>query len=182
MRLSKKVMIATFILWSGVSSATGYAARLTLRSSVLHNGENISVDLMANDFGCKGKNIQPELSWQSSPEGTRSYAITLYDKDADTGSGFWHWMLIDIPAVRNHLSRNEIPDGATIKANDTGKRNYLGPCPPVGKVHSYIYTLHALDVEKLDVPDNSTAPLTGYFINQHTLATSTLTLKVVRNQ
>lgn len=182
MRLGKKVIITIMVLWPGISSATGHATKLTLKSSVLHNGENISVDLMANDFGCKGKNIQPELSWQSSPEGTRSYAITLYDKDADTGSGFWHWMIIDIPTARNHLSQNEIPDGATIKANDTGNRSYLGPCSPVDKVHSYIYTLHALDVEKLDVPDNSTAPLTGYFINQHTLATSTLTLKVVRNQ
>lgn len=181
MESSKKITMLIFFLLSGISSATAFAGAMSLKSSVVREGENIPVDLLANDFGCQGKNIQPELSWQSPPTGTRSFAITFYDKDADTGSGFWHWMMVDIPSARLHLASNEIPDGAKVKANDTGNRSYLGPCPPAGKVHSYVYTLHALDVDKLQAPENSTAPLTGYFINQHTLAKTTLTLKVSRN-
>lgn len=180
MHLKKKNIILTLVLLSGLSTATGYAASMSLNSAEVKEGENIAVDLLANDFGCTGKNIQPALAWQSAPENTRSFAITFYDKDADTGSGFWHWMMIDIPSSRHHLARNEIPQGAKVQANDTGNSRFLGPCPPAGEVHSYIYTLHALDVEKLEAPVNSTAPLTGYFINKHSLAKATLTLRVFR--
>lgn len=164
----------------GMGMAT--AADFTLSSPDVKEGENIPVKYLANDFGCTGKNIQPVLSWSNPPEGTKGYAITFFDKDADTGSGFWHWVAIDIPQKVTTLNGKTMPAGMVVKANDTGKKQYLGPCPPLGEAHTYSYTIHALDTAKLEAPANSTAPLTGYFINKHTIAKASLNLRVSRSQ
>lgn len=175
-KLNKAVLLALPLVSLGVS-----AADFSLSSQDVKEGENIQVKFLANDFGCTGDNLQPILTWSNPPAGTKSYAITFYDKDADTGSGFWHWMAINIPQNVNMLVRGNPPSGMVVKANDTGKSQYLGPCPPVGEIHTYSYTIHALDTEKLEAPADSTAPLTGYFINKHTISKATLNLRVSRS-
>lgn len=174
---SKSVLFLCLPLISvGVS-----AADFNLSSQDVKEGENIQVKFLANDFGCTGDNLQPTLSWSNPPAGTKSYAITFYDKDADTGSGFWHWIAINIPQNVNTLVGSNSPSGMVVKANDTGKKQYLGPCPPVGEVHTYSYTVHALDTDKLEAPADTTAPLTGYFINKHTISKASLNLRVSRS-
>ncbi len=129
-------------------------------------------------FGCSGENISPDLKWTGAPEGTKSYAITMYDPDAPTGSGWWHWLVVNVPADVNELSSNiesNLPKGAIQTKNDYGTTTYGGPCPPPGHGdHMYIVTVYALDVEKLDVTSETNAAVVGYNINSHTLKKSSL--------
>ncbi|CAJ1890776.1 hypothetical protein PEKONANI_03531 [Aeromonas jandaei] len=170
------ILFLSFII---IATPSAYASDFILKSSEVKNGENINKKFLADGFGCQGENVRPNLFWQNPPKGVKSYAISLYDKDADTGSGFWHWQLVDIPPASNSIGV-DIPVGAIVKANDTGADNYLGPCPPIGSVHTYTFTIHALNIDKLEAPANSTAPLTGYFINKHTIAKASLNLRVSR--
>jgi Raf kinase inhibitor-like YbhB/YbcL family protein len=124
-------------------------------------------------FGCNGGNIAPALSWKNAPADTKSFALTMYDPDAPTGSGWWHWLLINIPADRNELPKgysprtfNQTGDNPMREVrNDFGELGYGGPCPPVGsKPHRYVFTLFALKVPVLDLPKDATAALAGYNI------------------
>lgn len=121
-------------------------------------------------FGCNGDNLSPELVWKDAPADTKSFAVTVFDPDAPTGSGWWHWVVYDIPATATGL-----PAGAVVKAalpsgtkqgrNDYGTRNFGGACPPAGdRPHHYVFMVHALRVEKLNVPDDASAALIGYNI------------------
>jgi Raf kinase inhibitor-like YbhB/YbcL family protein len=130
-----------------------------------------------------GQNRSPALQWQGVPEGTKSFALTLYDPDAPTGSGFWHWVLFDIDSSVNQVapglgSADAIDLGASgIQAtNDYGVTGYGGPCPPKGlPAHRYIFTVHALGVPKLDLPANAPNAVVRFMIYRNTLATATLT-------
>ncbi len=134
----------------------------------------MSADLYWDQFGCTGKSTRPKLEWTDPPEGTKSFAVTVYDKDAPTGSGFWHWVAFNIPASARGVDSDSLPEGTVEGNTDLGKPGYFGPCPPVGEKHVYIYTVHALDIEKLDAPEGATAALTGFFILQHSLAKATV--------
>ena len=130
-----------------------------------------------------GQNRSPALQWQGAPEGTKSFALTLYDPDAPTGSGFWHWILFDIDSSVTQLAAGlgssdgtDLGASGTQAANDYGAIGYGGPCPPKGlPAHRYIFTVHALGVPKLGVPANATNAVVRFFIYQNTLATATLT-------
>jgi Raf kinase inhibitor-like YbhB/YbcL family protein len=130
-----------------------------------------------------GQNRSPTLQWQGVPEGTKSFALTLYDPDAPTGSGFWHWILFDIDSSVTQLTAGlgsadgtDLGASGTQAANDYGAIGYGGPCPPKGMpVHHYIFTVHALGVPKLGLPANATNAVVRFFIYQNTLATATLT-------
>jgi len=130
-----------------------------------------------------GQNRSPALQWQGAPEGTQSFALTVYDPDAPTGSGFWHWILFDIDACitllaadRGNGHRTDPDASGTQAANDYGATGYGGPCPPKGlPAHRYIFTVHALGVPKLGLPANATNAVVRFFIYQNTLATATLT-------
>ena len=130
-----------------------------------------------------GQNRSPALQWQGAPEGTKSFALTLYDPDAPTGSGFWHWVLFDIAASVTQLatglgSTNTTDLGAsgTQVTNDYGTSGYGGPCPPTGlPAHRYIFTVHALGVSRLEPPANPTNAVVRFLIHQNTLAMATLT-------
>lgn len=133
---------------------------------------------VANAFGCQGSNISPELNWSNAPQDTKSFAVTVYDPDAPTGSGFWHWVVYNIPAHVNKLERNSanniqlLPKGAVQSVNDTGSANFLGACPPVGdKAHRYIYTIYALNT-MLDVNEKTTPAVLGFSLNGKVLAKS----------
>jgi len=137
----------------------------------------------ANGFGCSGGNISPGITWSGAPEGTKSFVVTMYDKDAPTGSGFWHWVVVDIPADSTALpagaggDATRLPKGARMSANDASQPTFLGACPPVGQIHDYTITVKALKVNKLPVPANATAALIGYMSNINVLATATISAK-----
>lgn len=130
-------------------------------------------------FGCNGKNVSPELSWRDAPKGTKSFAVTVYDPDAPTGSGWWHWIVVNIPADENRIrtgaSGKDMPKGAIELVNDYGTIGFGGACPPKGdKPHRYIFTVYALDVPKLDLKPDTNAPVAGFMINAHTIAKASL--------
>ena len=134
-------------------------------------------------FDGAGQNRSPALQWQGAPEGTRSFALAVYDPDAPTGSGFWHWILFDIdPSVTRlatGLGSTEVTDlgaSGTQASNDYGTIGYGGPCPPKGSAaHHYIFTLHALGVPRLELPANAPNAVARFLIYRNTLATATLT-------
>jgi Raf kinase inhibitor-like YbhB/YbcL family protein len=130
-------------------------------------------------FGCNGANLSPQLMWKDAPADTKSFAITMYDPDAPTGSGWWHWVVINIPANVRKLdtgaSPKAMPKGAVEIVNDYGISAYGGPCPPKGdKAHRYIFTVYALDVAKLDLKSETNTPVAGFMINAHTIAKASL--------
>ena len=122
-------------------------------------------------------NVSPHLKWSGAPEGTKSYAVTCYDPDAPTGSGFWHWTVANIPAEVTELpAGGPMPAGAVEGRTDFGEPGYGGAAPPPGHgPHRYIFTVFAVDTEKLDVtPDNSGAVF-GFNLHFHTLAKASIT-------
>lgn len=162
---------------AGVLAATALpvlAQDFTLTSPDLTAGAAISPDQYWNNFGCTGANARPALAWEGAPEGTKSFAVTFYDQDAPTGSGLWHWVVYNIPADASGLAADALPAGAVEGNTDLGSPGYFGPCPPVGRTHNYVFTVHALGSEALEVSAGATAPLTGFFLYQNTLATATL--------
>jgi Raf kinase inhibitor-like YbhB/YbcL family protein len=123
-----------------------------------------------NTFGCTGSNTSPDLKWVGAPEGTKSFAVTLFDKDAPTGSGFWHWVAYNIPAsttsfAMGDISSKRFPAGLVEGNTDLAMPGYFGPCPPMGRKHRYEFTVHALKVEKLEVPGGAAA--TAASVNFH---------------
>ena len=152
-----------------------------LHSPDLLEGETVRSAQLFNGMGCSGQNISPALEWSGAPAATKSFAVTLYDPDAPTGSGWWHWVMFNIPANVSRLpagagdpARQWMP-GVTQGITDFGKPGYGGPCPPEGDPpHQYIFTVHALDVEKLDVPENATAAFIGFHIHGHRLGSAVL--------
>ncbi|MCT7580508.1 YbhB/YbcL family Raf kinase inhibitor-like protein [Aliarcobacter butzleri] len=131
-----------------------------------------------NGFGCSGENISPQLSWENAPKGTKSFAITVYDPDAPTGFGWWHWVVFDIPSNKTTLTSrfgNSDSKEAIQSITDYGKTGFGGACPPVGdKAHRYIFTVHALDIETLGLDKNTNAATVGYYINSHSIAKASI--------
>lgn len=135
----------------------------------------LSTDQVFNRFGCEGANRSPRLGWRNPPAGTKSFAITVYDPDAPTGSGWWHWVVINIPSTTSMLPESAgnptlrlLPSAAKQVPTDFGQPGFGGACPPVGdKPHKYIFTVYALNTEKIDLPSNATAAFAGFMIKAH---------------
>jgi len=167
-----------YILIIALSLTTMMAEGLTLKSSDLSG--QLSKAQEFNSFGCNGQNISPSLSWSHVPKGTKSLAITIYDPDAPTGSGWWHWQVVNIPSSVNSIvtdasAKHTLPKGALEIINDYGATGFGGACPPVGdKVHTYIVTVYALDIEVLPVETSTNAPIVGYQINAHIIEKASL--------
>lgn len=174
------VVIASLV---AVGGAGAQKSTLKLTSTDVHQGKTIAAAQVASVMGCTGNNVSPALSWSGAPAGTKSFALTVYDPDAPTGSGWWHWVVYNIPANAMTLpagagdpKKNLLPAGATQGNTDFGVPGYGGPCPPPkDKPHHYHFTLFALDADKLDVPANATAAYVGFNIHAHTLAKAELT-------
>ena len=158
-----------------------------LRSADVREGGTIGHAQLFNGMGCSGENVSPALEWSGAPAATKSFAVTLYDPDAPTGSGWWHWVMYDIPASVSRLpagagdpGRQWMP-GVSHGVTDFGKPGYGGPCPPAGDApHRYLFTVHALDVEKLEVPEGSTAAFIGFNIHAHLLGRASLSARYGR--
>ena len=133
-----------------------------------------------NSFGCNGDNTSPQLKWSNPPAGTKSFAVTVYDPDAPTGSGWWHWTVFNIDNKVTELKTgasgtNKMPVGSIESLTSYGAPGFGGACPPKGdKPHRYIFTVHALDIEKLDQTAAAQPELVGYFINSHSLAKASI--------
>lgn len=154
---------------------------LQLSSSDLKEGATLTQAQVANAFGCSGENISPALQWKGVPKAAKTLVLTVYDPDAPTGSGFWHWAVYNIPADSDGLPANagasadKLPAGAVTLKNDAGMNGYIGACPPPGdKPHRYIYTLYALD-SALDLPADATPAVLGFSLNGKVLASGQLT-------
>ena len=163
--------------------STPTSSAFTLDSPDLASGR-FDNKFVLNGFGCKGENVSPALVWSNPPAGTKSYAIQVYDPDAPTGSGFWHWGVYNIPASVTSLAQGAGNSAATLPAgangghsdfHDTGATggngNWGGPCPPVGdKPHRYVFTVFALGVDNLHaaagIPKTGSAALHGFVLNK----------------
>lgn len=159
---------------------TASAQTFTLKSNDL--GGQFTNEFTANAFGCNGSNKSPELNWANAPESTKSFAITMYDPDAPTGSGFWHWVVVDIAPTVHEIKAgagdaksNIAPANSLQSINDAGFPGYLGPCPPEhDAAHRYVITVYALKTDKLGNTATSTAALTGFMLNGQVLAKASL--------
>lgn len=176
-----KIRHAIALIALTAQGLSAQAADFSVTSNSIKSGSTIGADLYWNNFGCSGKNVMPDLSWKDAPAGTKSFAVTFYDKDAPTGSGFWHWVAYDIPVNVTSLSGGAdggaLPAGAVEGNTDLGKPGFFGPCPPVGRTHTYVYTVHALKVDKLPVDKAATPALVGFFIWQNSLGKATFSVK-----
>lgn len=137
-------------------------------SADLKSGVFPAADYAAT-FGCTGENHAPDVSWSGAPAGTRSFAVTMFDEDAPTGSGFWHWQNWDVPAGTTAVA-GTLPPGAVAGTNDTGATGYLGPCPPAGDIpHRYVIRVLALDVPTLGLPAGTPSALTAFTLGGHVI-------------
>ncbi|MFC4455585.1 YbhB/YbcL family Raf kinase inhibitor-like protein [Deinococcus sonorensis] len=154
------------------------AGTLTVFSNSFRNGGPISLAQVGSD--CGGGNISPALSWTGAPAGTVSFVVTAYDPDAPTGSGFRHWTVYNLPATTTSLpagagsTGGSLPAGAVQGVNDAGTTAYLGPCPPPGEPHRYIFTVYALN-KTLDLPTGASQAIVGFNLNGITLAKASTT-------
>ena len=163
-------------------SSSVFAGSLTLSSQDISEAKFMSKAHEFNGFGCSGGDKSPHLQWSGIPKGTKSFAITAYDPDAPTGSGWWHWQIVNIPMSVRELATDAgntkniaVPKGSMQIQNDYGSRGFGGACPPKGHgVHHYRFTVHALSIEKLELPEDASGALAGYMINAHTIESSTI--------
>ena len=167
-----------------VCMVTGAAARadeFKLSSPDVTEGGTIKPEQVFK--ACGGMDISPALSWTGAPASTKSFALTLYDPDAPTGSGFWHWVLFNIPVSTHELPKGAgnpaggaVPAGVVEVRNDYGVAGYGGPCPPPGdKPHRYIFTVFAVDQAKLPIDGSVSPAVVGFNLHFHTVAKTTLT-------
>jgi len=183
---SRSLTLAAALATLTIGSA--HAAGFTLASPTIKPGSTLSEAQVFNGFGCTGKNVSPTLKWSGAPAGTKSYALTVYDPDAPTGSGWWHWVVYNIPASANELAEGAgtadgkgLPAGSAQGNTDFGAPGFGGACPPKGdKPHRYIFTVYALKTDKLDIPAGGTAALVGFMINANKLGSATFTAKYGR--
>jgi Raf kinase inhibitor-like YbhB/YbcL family protein len=136
-----------------------------------------------NGMDCKGGNVSPALSWSGAPQGTRSFVVTVYDPDAPTGSGFWHWVVANIPATVTSIptgasKTSKMPAGSLETRTDFGAPGYGGPCPPAGDPpHRYVFTVFALKIDKIDVTADAGGALVGFNTRANAIGAATFTAK-----
>lgn len=172
------VVLAMLVL-PGVSSAADF--RLT--SPTVKEQGTIGNEHVFNGFGCTGGNVSPELRWELAPKEAKSFAVTVYDPDAPTGSGWWHWVIFNIPPSATSLPAGagkpegqSAPQGSIQSMTDFGQPGYGGPCPPQGdKPHRYIFTVYALKVDQLPLKKEAPGAMVGFYLNQNTIGKAFLT-------
>ena len=179
-------MKSLIILSSLLATSLAFGANFTLKTSSFDPKKPLPNEHVYNGFGCEGDNVSPALEWSGAPKGTKSFAVTVYDPDAPTGSGWWHWTVANIPAGETSLSegaseKKKLPKGAVEGRTDFGKAGYGGACPPPGdKPHRYVFTVYALKTDKLDVNEEASGALFGFNINANTIGKASFTVKYGR--
>jgi Raf kinase inhibitor-like YbhB/YbcL family protein len=154
----------------------------TVTSTDCADGQTLAMPHVSGVMGAGGEDRSPQLSWSGFPEGTRSFAVTVYDPDAPTASGFWHWAVANIPASVTELPSGagdkdapQLPGGAVQLRNDGGFAGYVGAAPPSGHgPHRYFVVVHAVDIDTLDVSSDTTPAVLGFNLFFHTLARATM--------
>ena len=154
----------------------------SVSSTDVSDGQALPMPHVSGVMGAGGEDRSPQLSWSGFPEGTRSFAVTVYDPDAPTVSGFWHWAVADIPASVTELPSGagdkedpRLPEGAVQLRNDGGFAGYIGAAPPAGHgPHRYFVVVHAVDTDRLDVDADTTPAVLGFNLFFHTLARATM--------
>lgn len=175
---ARPLIISTALL-AGASFA--HAEAFSVTSDDIAHGEFMKKAHEFQGFGCSGNNQPPHLSWKSAPEGTKAFAVMAYDPDAPTGSGWWHWQVVNIPATVSTLpagagdaSQKNLPEGSRQLKNDYGVNAFGGACPPEGHgAHRYQFTVYALS-QVLELPEDPSGALTGYMVKAHALGSATL--------
>ncbi len=175
----KKIAMAVVFGWL-LTAQVVLAEGFTLYSNDI--GGQLPEAQVYSGFGCSGKNISPQLRWENAPADTRSFAVTVYDPDAPTGSGWWHWLIFDIPKNATSLKQGAgniekglAPKGAVQSVTSFGVAGYGGACPPPGDgAHRYVFTVYALKVEKLELDSSAMPALVGFMLNRNALAKASL--------
>ncbi|MDR0805405.1 MAG: YbhB/YbcL family Raf kinase inhibitor-like protein [Enterobacteriaceae bacterium] len=183
----KKIIVSAMLLASSVCSVS--AAEFTVTSPQIKQGQSLANEQLYAGFGCSGGNVSPELNWQNPPAGTKSFAVSVYDPAAPTGSGWWHWMVFNIPAQTNQLAKGisasgqRLPAGAIQARTDFGQSAYGGACPPQGdKAHPYIFTVYALSSDNIPLDSNAPSAMVGFMIHNNLLAKTSITAYSQRGQ
>ncbi|MCE0488755.1 kinase inhibitor [Pantoea sp. Mb-10] len=151
-------------------------------SQDFNDGDKMPERHVFNGMGYQGDNLSPHLAWDDVPAGTKSFVVTCFDPDAPTGSGWWHWVVANIPAEVTVLPQGagsgvaELPDGAIQTRTDFGQTGYGGAAPPQGESHRYIFTVHALDAESIEVDAGASGAMVGFNVHFHVLASASLTV------
>src|SRR5499427_1537907 len=171
-----KISLAVVAALVSAGAGTAYAAPFSLTSTDIKAGAAIPQKNAGNIMGCTGEGKSPALEWKNPPKDTKSFALMVHDPDAPTGgSGFWHWIVYNIPADATSLPEGAgagpgLPKGAVQGNTDMGKPGYVGPCPPPGAPkHHYNFVLYPLKVDKLDVPPGATAAYVGFNANMNVI-------------
>ena len=174
-RIISMLIVLTLLVVANVS-----AQEFTLKSDDM--GGQLSLSQVFEGMGCSGKNMSPSLKWINAPANTKSFAVTVYDPDAPSGSGWWHWVIFNIPAGVNELKADAgrlekklAPAGSVQSVTDWGRPGFSGACPPAGApAHRYLFTVYALSVPKLDLDEKTPPATVGFVMNGSTIAKASL--------
>ena len=173
--MSKKILII-FIFLISVGAIMANSS-FVLTSETIKNNQTLPNEQVLNSFGCTGENVSPDLKWSGAPAGTKSYALLVHDPDAPRPTGWWHWLVVNIPVTKTEFKKGEklsMPMLETV--TDFKNTGYGGACPPKGHgVHHYNFTIYALDTEKLDVSVDTDPNEVEKIVKSHALASSTIT-------
>lgn len=186
--LAARLLAAPLVMLTAFDATTAEAAgKFKLQSAEIKPNSTLSNKHVFNGMGCTGENLSPQLAWSNPPEGTKSFVVTAYDPDAPTGSGWWHWVVYDIPVAVTELAagagsgKADLPKGALQGRTDFGSKGFGGACPPPGdKPHRYVFTVHALKVDKLEAPPDASPAMIGFFTRANQLGSATFTAKYAR--
>lgn len=175
-----KNFISSLVLSTAAVCGSGAQAQtFELSSPDITPRQVIANKHIFNGFGCSGENTSPALNWKNAPAGTKSFAVMVHDADAPTGgAGFWHWVVVNLPVTTSGLVQGagsanspSLPEAARQINTDFGSPSWGGPCPPQGRApHRYTFTVYALKVDKINLPSDATASLTGFMVNSNSLA------------
>jgi Raf kinase inhibitor-like YbhB/YbcL family protein len=172
-----------------IAAPAGAAGKFTLKSADVKPNATLTEQTVFNGFGCSGANVSPQLSWENAPKEAKSFVVTVYDPDAPTGSGWWHWVVYNIPGTATGLAQGAgsgtaaLPEGAVQGKTDFGPPGFGGACPPPGdKPHRYIFTAWALKVEKLELGPDASPAMVGFMTRANALGSATFTATYARKK
>ncbi len=173
--MSKKILII-FIFLISVGAIMANSS-FVLTSETIKNNQTLPNEQVLNSFGCTGENVSPDLKWSGAPAGTKSYALLVHDPDAPRPTGWWHWLVINIPVTKTEFKKGEkLAPPMLETVTDFKNTGYGGACPPKGHgVHHYNFTIYALDTENLDITVDTDPNEVEKIVKSHALASSTIT-------